>query len=253
MINTKIIKQMFGPADCVKYTLPCKPGDTVLVIAPHPDDETLGCGGIIAQMLQNDITVTVLIMTDGDGGGRMPNIKKIRMHEFECAKTILGFTKDFRLAFPDGSLALYEDEVCEKISEILKKNSFSLIFVPYLLDYNSDHQAVNRVLAKSLIQVDYPLVKIAMYEIWTPITYPNCLINVSLQYEIKKEALCCYRSQESYYGIYEKAIALNALRAKLSMRKQVDYMECFKLLDTENYTEVALSDIFRLEEKRGCF
>lgn len=86
--------------------------------------------------------------------------------------------------------------------------------------------------------------KIAMYEIWTPITYPNCLVDVSLQYEIKKEALCCYRSQESYYGIYEKTIALNALRAKLSMRKQVDYMECFKLLDPENYAEAALSDMF---------
>lgn len=186
MLNTKIIKWLFDPEDSVKYTLPCKPGDTVLVIAPHPDDETLGCGGIIAQMLRNDITVAVLIVTDGNGGGRMPNIKKIRMKEYECAKTVLGFTKDFRLSFPDGSLYLYEDEFCEKISGILKKNSFSLIFVPYLLDYNSDHQAVNRVLAKSLIRVDYPLVKIAMYEIWTPIIYPNCLVNVSLEYEIKK-------------------------------------------------------------------
>lgn len=121
MLNTKIIKQLFGPADSVKYTLPCKPGNTVLVIAPHPDDETLGCGGIIAQMLQNDVTVAVLLVTDGNGGGRMPNIKKIRMHEFECAKTVLGFTKDFRLAFPDGGLVLYEDEFCEKISKILKK------------------------------------------------------------------------------------------------------------------------------------
>lgn len=93
MLNTKIIKQLFGPADSVKYTLPCKPGNTVLVIAPHPDDETLGCGGIIAQMLQNDVTVAVLLVTDGNGGSRMPNIKKFGCMSLSARKQYLALQK----------------------------------------------------------------------------------------------------------------------------------------------------------------
>lgn len=235
MSERSAFRALLMPKGKITYTLPVSKGDNVLIISPHPDDETLGCGGAIIKMLSSSVDVTVVMLTDGNGGGRHKDISRIRKEEFMKAKSTLGYTTSFALDYPDGQLASYQEELGERIREILFERTPKLILTPYLLDHATDHQSANIALAqalKSAIPIE-PVV--GMYEIWTPMANPNCYLNITGGYPQKRMAMKCYQSQEEYFGIIDKANALSTFRARLSMRRGVEHMECFMLLETKEY------------------
>ena len=79
-------------------------GQKVLVVSPHPDDESIAAGGYIAQSIINGANVTIVLVTDGNAQHQ----ESIRYSEFKKATTILGVpeTNLIFLGFPDGKLAL---------------------------------------------------------------------------------------------------------------------------------------------------
>lgn len=218
----------------VKYTFPVKDMTSVLVIAPHPDDETLGCGGTILRLHHEGSKTAVALMTDGNSGRKGSDISNIRNNEFARATKIIGFDEIFTLPYPDGKLLEHRTQAKEKIAEIMDETNPDLIFVPYFLDLNNDHISTNLILRDAVAGFD---ADIAMYEIWTPILYPDCYINVSETFEKKLAAIECYQTQEAYYQIKDKSVMLNSLRAKLSMRCNIKFMEAFQVLSTQDYIQ----------------
>ena len=83
-------------------------GQKVLVISPHPDDESIGVGGYIAQSIANGADVTIVLVTDGNA----QHEESIRYTEFKKATSILGVPEAnlISLGFPDGKLAT-EDQI----------------------------------------------------------------------------------------------------------------------------------------------
>lgn len=209
-----------------------------MVISPHPDDETLGCGGAIIKMLSSSVDVAVVMLTDGNGGGKHKDICRIRKEEFMKAKSTLGYTTSYILDYPDGRLASYQKELGERIHEILFEQTPKLILIPYLLDYAIDHKVANIALSQALNGVSQFNTTIGMYEIWTPMANPNCYLNITGEYSRKQTVMACYQSQENYFGIVDKADALSTFRAKLSMRRRVEHMECFMLLEAKEYIDM---------------
>lgn len=246
------LKALLTPEKKITSTLPIDRSDSVLILSPHPDDETLGCGGAIIKMISSSVNVTVAMLTDGNGGGRLEDISRIRKKEFMEAKSVLGYSTFDILGYPDGKLALYQEELSEQIRKILCKQSPKLVLTPYLLDYAIDHRATNTALAqalKNLVQID---IVVGMYEIWTPITNPSCYLNITDEYSQKRIAMQCYHSQEEYFGIIDKSEILSVFRAKLSMRKRVKYMECFKFLNAKEYINMIESwNKFQCQEERS--
>lgn len=238
MNKESALQTLLTPETKVAYTLPVDKGDNVLVISPHPDDETIGCGGAIIKILSSAINVEVVILTDGEGGGRIKDIGRIRKKEFFNARSVLGFSAFEILNYPDGQLTEHQRELGEKIYKILFKQAPKLILLPYILDYHVDHQSANLSLAHALSIASPFNTIIGMYEIWTPITNPNCYLNITEEYSKKRMAMECYQSQENYFGIIDKAEALASFRAKLLQKRRVKYVECFKLLEAKNYIEL---------------
>lgn len=220
------IKEFVNNGSKVSYALPVKCGEIVFIVAPHPDDETIGCGGVILKMIQQHIDVRILLLTDGGAGNRPHEAAEIREREFNRAMEVLGIKNTYRLGFKDGMLAESYVLMRNELENYIKKDRPRLIFAPYIFDYNNDHQCVVSALMelrKSMTGID-----IMMYEVWTPILYPDYYINITEEYPIKKMAMQCYESQDNYYSIIEKADALNRLRSTLSAYKKSNYMECFR-------------------------
>lgn len=135
---------------------------SILVFAPHPDDETLGCGGTIAKKSSEGYEVIVVVLTDGrhafskvlgiDSDPTPEELKQIRREETMRAIATLGIPKEnlFFLDFEDGMLGKHEKEIEEKIMEIMKKYPPVEVYFPSAKDYNPDHQATNRIVKQSI-------------------------------------------------------------------------------------------------------
>lgn len=228
--------KMFGAGKRINFNLPGLNCSKVLVVVPHPDDETLGCGATINSLVKKSCQVRLVLMTDGGGQRVKEGTAQIRLDEFRNATKILGCTNIRRLDFPDGKLGLCIPEAIEQLTEILEREQPQIIFTPYTLDYNTDHRYSNLILSRAVNSLKN--LSIAMYEVWTPIIYPDYYLNVTHEFDTKKSAIDCYKSQEELYKLKEKSRAINDLRVKLIMRKNVKNIEAFKIFEKEDFIDI---------------
>jgi len=126
-----------------------------LVLAPHPDDETLGCGGTILRKRAAGSTVSVAIVTDGKHRNRksrltMDEIGEIRREEALEACRRLGVADDrvFFFDLPNGELAEHEDELRDRLSALLAEIDPDEVFTTPARDGHRDHNALGRVVAE---------------------------------------------------------------------------------------------------------
>jgi len=143
------------------------------VFTPHPDDETLGCGGTIAKKLAEGYEVIIVVMTDGRflllkscGISDDPSpeqVKEIRRGEVLRATKILGVPEEnvIFLDFIDGSLRENEKMAEKKVVTILEKFVPEEVYFPYKRDGHPDHQAANRIIKRAIEKLN---IKPKMYQ-----------------------------------------------------------------------------------------
>jgi LmbE family N-acetylglucosaminyl deacetylase len=130
-----------------------RPAGDVLVLAPHPDDETLGCGGAILAAREAGARVTIAFLTDGaDSHSRFlpgAELAAIRREEAVAAAAVLGVEEsDLRfLGYRDGRLADQEGRCREEIAELARVCRPWALFAPCPWDVSSDHLAASRIAA----------------------------------------------------------------------------------------------------------
>jgi len=131
--------------------------NNILIIAPHPDDETLACGGTIMKRLKEGWEVVVVFMTDGrhalSNKGILSNptpeeLQKIRRVEAVTAAKILGVPEKNLIFwdFEDLSLSKNYEAVRSKTSKVLYDIQPVEIYFPSDKDLNKDHQTANEIL-----------------------------------------------------------------------------------------------------------
>jgi len=136
-----------------------------VVFAPHPDDETLGCGGTIARRLSEGYDISVVFLTDGRhslteyGITSRPTpseMSRIRIEDAIRALRILGLReKDLvSLDFEDKTLRKQERLVQERVVEILRDISPAEVFFPQENEYNVDHRITNMIVRKAIEALD---------------------------------------------------------------------------------------------------
>ena len=135
---------------------------SALVLSPHPDDETIGCGLLLAHMAREGNKVAVGLATDGRVGwySSQPepepeSIAAIRHDEWHRALDSLGVPEDrrFELGFPDSRLSDFESEAAERIADLLRRLSPSHVFVTARRDPHPDHQALARATRRAVLDV----------------------------------------------------------------------------------------------------
>lgn len=178
--------------------------DRVVVVAAHPDDETLGAGGLIATARAHGVAVSVLVLTDGEGSHLGdPAIAASRRAESLAALDALGAEIPVRFAgLPDGGLREHRDDVRDAIAELLAQtpSTRTLLAVPWWGDGHRDH----RIAGEAALTLRASGVRVVGYPVWmwhwadtTAVDTEDWQV-LELQDEIvqaKRRAISAHRSQ----------------------------------------------------------
>lgn len=143
--------------------------EKVLVVAPHPDDEILGCGGVIKKMVNSGSEVYVLIVTNAHVGDperylleKVQNARK----EALAAHQFLGVKDTFFMDFPAPRLDTYPSyKIASAMLELIREYKFDIVFVPHRGDIHKDHKAVfDAALVACRPVNDCPVKRVYAYE-----------------------------------------------------------------------------------------
>lgn len=216
-----------------------EPGaERVLVLAPHMDDETIGCGGTIARHRAQGAEVCVVFLTDGRLGSsaltslagasrlqRTMELIQVRKNEAVKALGELGVHDHVFLDAEDGSLCAGAATVSMALRDILVQRRPDLVYLPFFLEQHPDHWAVSPILLDAVRDTGLTF-QCMLYEVWTPL-FPNCLVRIDETLDAKKKALAHYTSQLNDADYIHFSLGLAAYRACAFSEHRARYAEAF--------------------------
>ena len=212
--------------------------EPIVIVAPHPDDEVIGCGGLIAARARNNLPVLVLYLTCATHARRI---------EAQDALRELGPVTTVEFGLDEGTVVADSENV-QRLSDFLDDRKPSAVFMPGTRDRHPDHQSSHVLLARALIQLGLRAARIPRriycYEGFSPLEEVNSLLDISMEAELKWKALGKFTSQEALYRIVEVCRSLNRYRALTTFRRAVRFVEAFHSFEPSRYVssrEVAIS------------
>jgi LmbE family N-acetylglucosaminyl deacetylase len=229
--------------------------ESVLVLAPHYDDEVLGCGGLLAQLARAGAVVRVLFLTDGSGGAEAVADRaayhQCRREESARVCEILGIAGCDHLGLPDGALDRHPDETVHGLRRALLTQRPDLALVPSPLEISRDHRAAFAAFHRLLA----PLrdggaeaeavrgLRVLTYEVNHP-AYPDLLVDVSGEADLLSAAMDAYASQEERHPYFNAALGLRRFRT-LSLGPEVNLAEGYRRLRVEDFTTRSPAQLVR--------
>jgi len=200
-------------------------GERLLVLAPHPDDEVIGCGGLLALHLREGRKVHVAVATDGAQAGDAAQ----REAESRAALALLGDVTIEFLRFPDRKLS-GERELDDRISAILREWKPDLIAVPSPLEIHPDHIALSRAFCDLIARdaslfAELAVARVAFYEVSAPLR-PNALVDITPVADVKYAAIEAHASQSAIRDYTSYARGLNAWRT-MTLPPEVKFAEAY--------------------------
>jgi LmbE family N-acetylglucosaminyl deacetylase len=232
------VKKIFN-----RSALEWNPGaERVVVLAPHMDDEVIGCGGSLARHIEHGAHVTVVFLTDGRRGGKAGDdptaqdaLAAQRRQEAGRALAELGITRIEFLGGEDGAL-----EASAPLSAALRATLATarphILYLPSFLEEHPDHRAASALLAAALAHTSLEF-RCHAYEVWTPL-FPNCLVRIDSTLEAKRRALHHYQSQLAEADYLHTALGLNAYRSSALLDGSCRYAEAFLAVSSSEYLEL---------------
>jgi len=202
-------------------------GRRVLVMAPHPDDEAVGCGAYLARLAARGAVVVVVFVTSGGAAldGRIdPVAASHRVAESRRALEFLGVRESYYWELPDGRLAMLAPPAA-RFAALVSRFDPDLIFVPHAGEAHPDHATVAGWPAL-LADDERDGRCVLTYEIWTPLA-PAWVADATAHYACKLAAIRAYESQCRKYGLDRLALGLNRYRAAWARMRSWRFAEAF--------------------------
>ena len=186
---------------------------SVLVFAPHPDDEVFGAGGIQALFAGEGCRVQPIIVTDGALGGDPADETLVAMRKAEstAAAAILGVSPPIFWGEPDRSLC-YGETLIQRIADTIRDFDADLVILPSLLELHPDHQALALSGIEALRRLGTDVLAV-FYEINAPLPTPNLLIDISPVMPRKQQAMAVFASQLKEQPYDVRMTGLNQYRS----------------------------------------
>jgi N-acetylglucosamine malate deacetylase 1 len=222
--------RLLTPTPPIRWSGPPASG-RVLVLAPHPDDETIGVGGTLALHAAAGDPIHVVFLTAGTSGdptGREDKAayaaKREREARAACAR--LGVSAVEFWGFPDNFEVTANDlaAITPRVRELIDRVAPAVIYAPHPGEQHSDHHVAAVILARALATVSSPPPAFG-FEVWSA-SQASIVVDVSSVYETKLAALRCYASQLEHTDIERFISGLNAYRA-VFLEKGARYGEAF--------------------------
>ena len=202
-----------------RYDFDELPRGRVLVIAPHADDEVLGCGGTLTRHVARGDEVEVIILTDGargtsDGSTDLELVRQ-RRQEAVAGMALLGVSKCEFWELPEGHEpdAGVLGALSLRLAMRICGSKPDLVFAPWIGEGHADHYHAARLVRLGLALSAFDGLALG-YEVWTPLE-PRWLVDVSEVWERKRAAVNEHTSQLEHTDLYGIARANAARRAHL--------------------------------------
>lgn len=235
---------MLNEPDIYPYEVTDFSQKDAIILAPHPDDESLGCGGSIVKHVNSKSRVKVIFLTSGDKGDfenkfgeNYINIRK----QCACnAMEVLG-VKDFEFwEYGDRQIALFKDEIESRLLKTLHDFNPSLLYAPSPLEVHPDHRASFEIALKV---AKISNVSLMLYEVLMAL-YPNILVDITNDIENKILAIKNYFTELSYNDYLNKIIGLNKFRTT-TLQKNIQYAEGFIFIHKNCFSITSPLQVFR--------
>lgn len=218
--------------------------DKILIVAAHPDDEVLGCGGTVARLVKDGCEVYTLILGEGIASRYEENAKQNAKGQIEelkkqayAANEIIGAKEVFIHNFPDNRFDMVPLlDLVKVIEQTKQKTRPTIIFTHYEKDLNIDHQFTY----KAVVTATRPLPNEAVKEIysfeilssteWNYPTFfsPNVFFDITETLKSKIKAMTVYSSELEVYP-HPRSLEGIELNAKVwGMKIGLEYAEAFK-------------------------
>jgi len=202
----------------------------VLVVAPHPDDEIIGCGGAIALHCDRGDAVHVALVTRGEEGGDA----EARWEESRRSAGLLGRTEVSCLDSTDGAVAA-DAELPARLGALIDRYGPRVVYAPSPFEMHPDHVATLTATAAAL--AGRPDCTLLLYEVNTE-GMASFLLDITSVAERKRAALAAFASQLGLIDIVDKADARGRARTVNVDLPAVTHAEAFMELAPERVGEV---------------
>lgn len=223
--------------------------DSVLVVAAHPDDEVLGCGGTIARHVDAGDQVQVLIVAEG-ATSRLQQRDRLQAGEelsalaqaAQTAGSILGAAGVELLDLPDNRLdSLDRLDLIKHIEQRIDRHQPQVVYVHHAGDVNVDHRRLHEAVVTACRPTPgHPVRRLLSFEVassseWqppgsAPAFQPNWFVDISDQWQRKREALVAYTSEMRPWPHARSLEALEHLARWRGAQVGVEAAEAFCLL-----------------------
>jgi len=222
--------------------------NTTLVIAAHPDDEVLGCGGTIARLVAEEQNVYIAILGEGVTS-RYAESEEAGAGELEAlhasshqVATLLGVKDLFMFNFPDNRFdTIPLLNVVKAIEGVIEQVKPYAIYTQHGGDLNIDHVTVYRAtLAATRPMSDCPVKQVYAYEVassteWSfaqfaPAFQPNVFVDISATLDIKIKAMQMYESESRPFPHPRSPEALKAIAKRWGSVAGLQAAEAFSLV-----------------------
>ena len=221
---------------------------SVLVVAPHPDDESVGAGGTIRLLADAGASVTVLFATSGEATIGAPDepeeVSSRRRSEAMAACRLLGATPRF-LDHPDGGLSAATESLAREMGAAVGELRPEAVFLPWFADGHPDHEACTVALAKSGID---PRVEIWGFETWTPLP-ANRVVDITPAIGAKRAAVAAHSTAHLAFDL-GALLGLSRYRSVHGLMGQ-GYAEAFLAAPAGQYLELAGGARAAAQERSG--
>jgi len=216
--------------------------ERILVIAPHPDDEVLGCGGVIARhSARGDMVQVVVVSRGAPDIFPQEEIEQTRS-ELAAAHQLLGVEEVHFLDYPAPRLDMVPGHVLsDRLTHLVRKIQPQTVYAPHWGDLHSDHRAVYwATMVATRPNYGSVVKRLLCYETLSETEWggpspdsafsPTVFVDISDFLSIKLQAMACYRTQLKEFPQSRSLRSLEALARLRGSAVGIDAAEAFVLI-----------------------
>ncbi len=229
---------MIEESKLIPYTTTDIPFGEWIVFAPHHDDETIGMGGSLILAKEQNIKITLVIVTDGSMGGN----SSTRENEVKAVANKLGITELIFLRQKDRDIN-FDDNLIQNIADIIDDSNANTVFAPSSMELHPDHRMTTELVWSALKRTknrpDFYTYEISVQ------SQINYLVDITKVMPQKKSLLSLYASQLEQNNYMDLMVSMNRLRT-YTLPENIAYAEGFYYYGNEHdmdYRAQLISDI----------
>ena len=213
----------------IPLELACPKAKRVVVISPHPDDETLGAGVTLRKFLSARGSVFVIYLTDGN-----PDLRTA--DEARAVAEEAGYSVEF-LGLPLNAIPCTPD-VIDRLRSAIESHRPQAVFLPFMADDHDDHRRASELLLEAYgSRASPPNWEVWCYQVYTALL-PNVVVDITDVAEQKAEAVRVYRSQSTRDWAHY-ILGLNAFNSRfIPTNGRPAFVEGFFVLPLRDYLDL---------------